>query len=319
MDPDKVLYVGDKTTKKTLSKALSQPNLALVREGIFHCKNSSASLFFCDLEKKGKEERFHFNDFFEDEMFHWDSQTTQHLNSPKIQEIVTGERIPHLFARIHSKIKGITQPFIYCGRLRYIDYVRGTYKPVHMFFESLDYVSEPGEDLRNLYMWRPSGFQIETNHIGELENKARRLSLSKPSKTVRLGKAIQRVGQDYFKQQLLSKWDGKCALTGCSDVRVLRASHIVPWSESNDSQRLDSDNGILLSPMYDALFDQHLISFDDQGSMIISSSLSDYNITCLALDRNLVIKLSDGMIKYLVSHRAKFSQKQKKNRANNTK
>ena len=87
MDPDKVLYVGDKTTKKTLSKALSQPNLALVREGIFHCKNSSASLFFCDLEKKGKEERFHFNDFFEDEMFHWilkQLSTSIHLRFKKL-------------------------------------------------------------------------------------------------------------------------------------------------------------------------------------------------------------------------------------------
>ena len=41
---------------------------------------------FVDLEKADKEKRFHFNDFFEEDFFHWDTQTTQHINSPKIQE-----------------------------------------------------------------------------------------------------------------------------------------------------------------------------------------------------------------------------------------
>ena len=51
------------------------------------------------------------------------------------------------------------------------------------------------------------------------------------------------------------------------------ASHIVPWKDSSDQERRDVNNGILLSPTYDALFDKHLISFDDTGSIIISSKI----------------------------------------------
>ena len=85
MEPEKVLDLGSKYSKKDLSDLLDQPNLSFVREGIFNCKNSSSSLFFVDLEKKDKEKKFHFNDFFQEDFFHWDSQTTQNINSPKIK------------------------------------------------------------------------------------------------------------------------------------------------------------------------------------------------------------------------------------------
>ena len=64
MNPFKILNQGDKYSKKDLSTLLEQPTLSLVREGLYHCKNSESTLFFVDLEKKGKEERFHFDDFF---------------------------------------------------------------------------------------------------------------------------------------------------------------------------------------------------------------------------------------------------------------
>jgi hypothetical protein len=82
MDPYKILRIGEKYSKKDLSDLLDQDTLSVVREGLFHCNNSNATLFFVDLEKKGKEDRFHFDDFFEEDYFHWDSQTTQHINSP---------------------------------------------------------------------------------------------------------------------------------------------------------------------------------------------------------------------------------------------
>ena len=57
MNPFKILSQGDKYSKKDLSTLLEQPTLSLVREGLYHCKNSESTLFFVDLEKKGKEER----------------------------------------------------------------------------------------------------------------------------------------------------------------------------------------------------------------------------------------------------------------------
>ena len=97
MDPYKVLQIGGKYTKGDLSEKLDQPSLSFVREGKYRCKNSDSYLLFVDLEKSDKEDkRFHFNDFFEGDFFHWDSQTTQHIQSPQIEMVVNGELTPCL-------------------------------------------------------------------------------------------------------------------------------------------------------------------------------------------------------------------------------
>ncbi len=69
-------------------------------------------------------------------------------------------------------------------------------------------------------------------------------------------------------------WSYQCCVTGCGIQEALRASHIKPWSESKDSERLDPYNGLPLLATLDALFDKHLISFDPDGKMLISSELS---------------------------------------------
>jgi predicted restriction endonuclease len=50
----------------------------------------------------------------------------------------------------------------------------------------------------------------------------------------------------------------------------LRASHIVPWADCDDEQRLDIHNGLLLSALWDGAFDQGLVSFADDGAVLAS-------------------------------------------------
>ncbi len=128
-----------------------------------------------------------------------------------------------------------------------------------------------------------------------------------PNKTERTGLITSRVGQGYFRKQLIDKWDNKCAVTSCSISKILIASHIVPWKEATDHERLDVDNGILLSPTLDALFDKHLISFDDDGSIIIAPTLSNEEILILGIKKTMKIKVSKGMKKYLQRHRSKIN------------
>ena len=87
------------------------------------------------------------------------------------------------------------------------------------------------------------------------------------------------------------------------------SSHIVPWSESNDIERLDSENGILLSPNIDSLFDKHLISFEDNGSIIISSKIDEVNRKSLGINSQIKIPVTEGMRKYLKRHRERFNEK----------
>ncbi len=82
-----------------------------------------------------------------------------------------------------------------------------------------------------------------------------------------------RVGQGKFRQDLNQLWNGACPVTGCSVDAVLRASHIKPWRSSSNKERLDPHNGLLLAAHLDALFDAGLISFADDGSMLVSDQI----------------------------------------------
>ena len=67
------------------------------------------------------------------------------------------------------------------------------------------------------------------------------------------------------------------------DKRILRASHIKPWRYASNSERLDPQNGLILAPTYDLLFDQGLITFEANKKIRISSQLSDETVRKLGL------------------------------------
>ena len=84
-----------------------------------------------------------------------------------------------------------------------------------------------------------------------------------------------RLGQNSFREKILKYWHGKCPLTGISETELLRASHIIPWNRCEaEEDRLDPDNGILLSPLWDAAFDRGLVTFSDNGDAIFGDQFS---------------------------------------------
>ncbi len=94
-----------------------------------------------------------------------------------------------------------------------------------------------------------------------------------PNATERVGLVNSRVGQGAYRKRILHRWNYHCAVTKFDKMEVLIASHIVGWKNSSNEERLDVHNGILLSPTYDALFDKHLISFENNGKIILSDSI----------------------------------------------
>jgi hypothetical protein len=82
----------------------------------------------------------------------------------------------------------------------------------------------------------------------------------------------------------------------------------VPWSQSNDDEKLDVNSGILLSPNFDALFDRHLISFKDDGSIMISDKMSQKDREALGVSEAITIPVQEGMKTYLERHRQKFGE-----------
>ena len=83
-----------------------------------------------------------------------------------------------------------------------------------------------------------------------------------------------RIGQGLFRKALLKKYDNSCIITGINEKKLLVASHIKPWAVCTNAERLSVENGLLLSPTFDKLFDCGLISFNDSGKILISSQLS---------------------------------------------
>ena len=84
-----------------------------------------------------------------------------------------------------------------------------------------------------------------------------------------------RIGQGKFRTDLLEYYEEKCVVSKINAPELLIASHILPWSESDNKQRVDKSNGLLLSSSIDKLFDNLLISFDDNGFMLISKKFKN--------------------------------------------
>lgn len=99
-----------------------------------------------------------------------------------------------------------------------------------------------------------------------------------------------RKGQSRFRKKLLKKLQNQCPITKINDKRLLIASHIKPWALSNNSERLDTNNGFVLSAMFDRLFDEGLITFSLEKELTISNSLSISNIKKIGIENNQIIE-----------------------------
>jgi len=124
------------------------------------------------------------------------------------------------------------------------------------------------------------------------------------SETERAALVKARLGQGQFRDALRQRWQNVCAVTGCTILETLRASHIKAWHESTTAERLNPANGLLLVAHLDALFDKHLISFDDCGDMLVSSRIKDNDRRLLGIPQRLQKTLSDEERRFLAVHRA---------------
>ncbi|SFF17943.1 HNH endonuclease [Sulfitobacter brevis] len=117
--------------------------------------------------------------------------------------------------------------------------------------------------------------------IEELEVEVERVILNRTdlSETEKLQLVKSRRGQGIYRKNL-EGFEKVCRITGVRNLRHLRASHIKPWRASTTFEKLDGNNGILLSPHVDHLFDQGFISFADDGTLLTST---DVDFDTLAL------------------------------------
>lgn len=111
-----------------------------------------------------------------------------------------------------------------------------------------------------------------------------------------------RINQGVFRERLIRKYK-RCCLCGADDEGLLIASHIKPWSDSSPKERTDVENGLLLCPNHDRLFDRGYISFDEEGKILISDSLNKKNRTIMMVNPNMKMELSSASNMYMNYHR----------------
>jgi hypothetical protein len=133
------------------------------------------------------------------------------------------------------------------------------------------------------------------------------LELNLPTVTERSGLVTSRVGQGAYRKRIIHRWEYKCAVTSFNKLDILIASHIVPWSKATDHERLDVNNGLLLTPTYDALFDKHLITFDNKGKIQLSDKIENSAYQKIGVTgREQIHDLSMYNVQYLERHNQIF-------------
>lgn len=156
--------------------------------------------------------------------------------------------------------------------------------------------------LRKYLKFRQSDFahQQEDTILAEINRVQNDATLSV---TEREAIVKARVGQGKFRDKLVDYWRG-CSVSTFSHYDLLIASHIMPWRDADNQQRLDVFNGLLLLPNYDKLLDKGYISFDDNGRIIYSRYIDDTDRRLLKMDNTLhLIKIEDEHKTYLKYHR----------------
>jgi hypothetical protein len=138
----------------------------------------------------------------------------------------------------------------------------------------------------------------------EADLESCKASYQNESPTEREAIIAARRGQGRFRDAVIQLWAGKCAVTKCRALPLLRASHIKPWRDSNNAERLNPYNGLLLTPNLDAAFDLGVVSFADNGRLLISPNINNDQAGLLGLKPNLkLICVFEESRPFLAIHR----------------
>ena len=157
--------------------------------------------------------------------------------------------------------------------------------PVISFVTILKIKNQQGEVF---FLFRPTlnYFYNKNYHPAKIKEEEKKIQEDTHIPEKKKEQLVQaRIGQGEYRKKLLEE-KSECLICRVNDERLLIASHIKPWSVSNEIEKIDHYNGLALTPTYDKMFDQGFISFNDDGTIIISPYISPLNIKKLNLIPN---------------------------------
>jgi predicted restriction endonuclease len=194
---------------------------------------------------------------------------------------------------------------------KYIDQVHSITELVKIYdgLKNVDIYIDRNKHGSNMYSYALKAFidYRRRESSEELENDISAILKDRSIKaTEKTGYISARVGQGKYRSKLITYW-GKCALTGYSDVRFLVASHIKPWRDSNNTERLDPYNGLLLLPNLDKAFDLGYITFTEKGALKTTEFIE--SPSKLGITKKMRINVASQHQDYLAYHRESVFEK----------
>jgi len=274
------LDVGSFYSRPYLAELWQYRGVQALSRGVIMPRNSDIIiLFVTKIKQRGFTQ---YNDYINNGFLFWEGEKKHSSDQAIINAAEKGRSIKLFYREIHHS------DFLYCGNIDLVGYKEKKDNPSQFVFSVNKEIDDLSE-LKKLEVSSPDRY--------------------KGAETEREQIIKSRVGQGLFRQRLFDLWGG-CAVTGISEPFLMRASHIRPWRLSDNEQRLDPRNGLLLIPNLDHLFDAGYLTFDDCGRAVISNALSVEHKACLGLSEALRLrKIPEGSENYLSFHREKvFNQ-----------
>jgi putative restriction endonuclease len=236
------IKAGHYYSRKTLALLWNYKAHQALSRGVVTPANTKTIVLFVTMEKQSSLTQY--TDYINYDYLYWEGEEKGGNNQRIINSSVNGDTI-HLFYRHRHH-----QDFQYIGTVELKSFVRSETNPFQFIFKIIGASS----------ITEPIGFDdflFDDSIVRSTESSSLQLS---------------RVGQGIFRIKLIQLWRS-CSLTDIDFPEILRASHIKPWSVSDNQERLNPYNGLLLTPTYDVLFDKGYISFRDDGHMLLSKQV----------------------------------------------
>lgn len=230
---------------------------------------SNATLLLVTLEKDDGG----YDDRFEGEQFHWQSQYRQSRTSRALVDIKNGSVSALLFARIFAKGGKTAEPFHYLGEVS-LKSMEGD-QPVDCVFDVKHSFQARSQSIDQILGWRPLEPADELGAAlfqarEESEQEAAALN-GQDRRAKELRAIFVRRGQRAFRRKLLKAYGKTCAVTGCKITELLEAAHISPYRGAHTNK---VSNGLLLRADIHTLFDLGLLWIDEALTVQVAKSAS---------------------------------------------
>ncbi len=274
------LEVDNPYTTEDLARILGVDPTSMLRKGVITRKGQDLLIILITLEKRS--DATPYLDHLDGTVLHWEGQTRGKHAEKYMME---GTHEVFVFIREQPRM-----PYTYYGRA----------VPIRSI------LLDPGKSSKvelHLYEYEDKLERESPYQAPSMTHEGRGIYTSDHTETSRL--TLARTAQGQYRKDALRLWGNRCAVTGVAEPKVLIASHIKPWRESSDEDRVNPKNSLILSPTYDKLFDLGFITFEPgNGKIEISRRLTLQDRDKLKVDDSQALNMiPQGTEHYLDYHR----------------